>query len=147
MNAMMKNLLESELAEMEREMESKCIIERYTNSYLAFVEEMDNALMFDFALFDYKVSEEEHDKVFECEVVFASNKHGKALTEKEKHIRHRKASRIEKCKKRSDSHWGYYSNGTAKDCKKKNHRAVRHSDVPKGKGNHSHKIASFEYFM
>lgn len=147
MNAMMKNLLESELAEMESEREIERANRRTIENYMALWAEMENIPMVDFYIFDHYVAEEEYDKVYECDVVITITKRGNTLTEKEKHIRHRKASRIEKCKKRSDSHWEYYSNGTAKDCKKKNHRAVRKSDMPKGKGNHSHKIASYEYFM
>lgn len=147
MNAMMKSLLESELAEIESEREIERANRRTIENYMALWAEMENVPMVDFYIFDHYVAEEEYDKVCECDVITTITKRGNTLTEKEKYRRHRNASRIEKCKKRTNSRWQYYFDGTAKECKRKNHKAVRHSDVPNGKGNYTHRIASHYYFM
>lgn len=63
------------------------------------------------------------------------------------HRKHRKSRRDAKVNRRKNSHWVYYYDGTAKECKKKNHKAVRREyDIPMGKSNFSHKIGSYEYF-
>lgn len=74
---------------------------------------------------------------------------GTALSEKERHRRHRKSLRKEKAKRKMEknSHWAMYMPGTATQCKRKNHKATRREyDIPMGKGNFTHKLASFEYF-
>lgn len=147
MNAIMKSILESELAEMESEREIERANRRTIENYMALWAEMENIPMVDFYIFDHYVAEEEYDKVCECDVIITITKRGNILTEKEKYRRHRNAMLEEKSKKRTNSRWQYYFDGTAKECKRKNHKAVRKSDMPKGKGNHSHKIASYEYFM
>lgn len=61
--------------------------------------------------------------------------------------RHRAANRKEKVKKRQNSRWQYYIEGTAKECKSHNHKAVRREyDLPSGKSNFSHKVGSYLYF-
>lgn len=147
MNAIMKSILESELAEMESEREIERANRRTIENYMALWAEMENIPMVDFYIFDHYVAEEEYDKVCECDVIITITKRGNTLTEKEKYRRHRNAMLEEKSKKRTNSRWQYYCNNTAKECKHKNHKAVRHSDVPNGKGNYTHRIASFEYFM
>ena len=63
------------------------------------------------------------------------------------HRKHRKSCRMAKVNRRKNSHWVYYYDGTAKECKRKNHKAVRREyDIPMGKGNFSHKIGTYEYF-
>lgn len=66
---------------------------------------------------------------------------------KARHRKHRKSCRMAKVNRRKNSRWVYYFDGTAKECKVKNHRAVRHEyDIPMGKSNFSHKIGTCEYF-
>lgn len=66
---------------------------------------------------------------------------------KARHRKHRKSRRDAKVSRRKNSRWVYYLDGTAKECKTKNHRAVRHEyDIPMGKSNFSHKIGNREYF-
>lgn len=63
------------------------------------------------------------------------------------HRKHRKSCRMAKDKRRKNSHWMYYYDGTAKECKTKNHKAVRREyDIPIGKSNFYHKVSSYEYF-
>ena len=63
------------------------------------------------------------------------------------HRKHRKSRRMAKVNRRKNSHWVAYLDGTSKECKTKNHRAVRREyDFPIGKSNHHKKIASREYF-
>lgn len=63
------------------------------------------------------------------------------------HRKHRKSRRMAKVNRRKNSRWVYYLDGTAKECKTKNHKAVRREyDIPMGKSNFSHKIGSHEYF-
>jgi hypothetical protein len=63
------------------------------------------------------------------------------------HRKHRKSRRMAKVSRRKDSRWVYYLDGTAKECKRKNHKAVRREyDIPVGKSNFSHKVGCYEYF-
>ena len=66
---------------------------------------------------------------------------------KAQHRKHRNSRRKTKVNRRKNSRWVHYYDGTAKECKAKNHKAVRREwDIPTGKSNFSHKVASFEYF-
>lgn len=61
--------------------------------------------------------------------------------------KHRKSRRMAKVNHRKNSRWIAYLDGTAKECKTKNHRAVRREyDMPIGKGNFYRKVGCYEYF-
>lgn len=84
-----------------------------------------------------------------CYIEYSATK-ANSHSEKAKHRRHRAGCRKAKAKAKrevyGDSHWRHYYNGTAKLCKKANHRAVRREyGIPNCKGNCSHKVASYEY--
>lgn len=84
-----------------------------------------------------------------CYIEYSATK-ANSHSEKAKHRRHRAGCRKEKEKAKramcGDSHWNRYFDGTAKECKKANHRAVRREyDIPNCKGNCSHKVGSYIY--
>lgn len=80
---------------------------------------------------------------FDTRMAFMSEEH----SIKARHRKHRESRRMTKVNRRKNTHWVHYFDGTAKECKAKNHRAVRHEwDIPTGKSNFSHKIASCAYF-
>ena len=63
------------------------------------------------------------------------------------HRKHRASRRMTKTKHRKNSRWIQYFEGTAKECKTNNHRAVRREyDIPTGKSNFSHKVSSYLYY-
>ena len=65
---------------------------------------------------------------------------------KAQHRKHRKSRRMAKVNRRKNSRWVVYLDGTAKECKVKNHRAVRREyDIPVGKSNFAHKVNSYGY--